>query len=97
MLIQLQKPEWIYMGGKVRPWEEGLLHISCEAVTRGLNVYEGLKGYWNPDVRDGTREIIRVVANGKSHSVVVYFYDVKRFNSLRGSLEGEVLNAAKQR
>jgi branched-chain amino acid aminotransferase len=37
------------MGGKVRPWEEGVLHISSEAVTRGLNVYEGLKGYWNPD------------------------------------------------
>src|SRR5262249_47697696 len=33
----------------VRPWEEAVLHISTEAVTRGLNVFEGLKGYWQPD------------------------------------------------
>lgn len=44
--MQLQKPKWIYFGGKIRPWEEGVLHISCEAVYRGLNVFEGLKGYW---------------------------------------------------
>ncbi|MBN1559410.1 aminotransferase class IV [candidate division KSB1 bacterium] len=48
-MLQLQKPKWIYMGGRLRPWEEGVLHISCEAVTRGLNVYEGLKGYWSDD------------------------------------------------
>jgi branched-chain amino acid aminotransferase len=49
VLIVLQKPKWIYMGGRLRPWEEGVLHISCEAVNRGLNVYEGLKGYWSTD------------------------------------------------
>jgi branched-chain amino acid aminotransferase len=42
----LQQPQWIYCRGAVRPWEEGTLHVSCEAVNRGLNVYEGLKGYW---------------------------------------------------
>jgi branched-chain amino acid aminotransferase len=44
--IQLQKPEWVYLGGKLRSWNEAVLHISSEAVTRGLNVFEGLKGYW---------------------------------------------------
>jgi branched-chain amino acid aminotransferase len=34
------------MGGKLRPWDEATLHIGCEAVTRGLNVFEGIKGYW---------------------------------------------------
>lgn len=48
-MVQLQKPEWIYFGGKIRPWEEGVLHISSEAVYRGLNVFEGLKGYWQED------------------------------------------------
>lgn len=48
-MIQLQKPKWIYFGGKIRPWEEGVLHISSEAVYRGLNVFEGLKGYWQVD------------------------------------------------
>lgn len=46
-MVKLQKPEWVYLGGKIRPWDEAVLHISSEAVTRGLNVYEGLKGYWH--------------------------------------------------
>ena len=37
------------MGGKLRPWKEAVLHVGCEAVTRGLNVFEGIKGYWQVD------------------------------------------------
>jgi|ERR1700722_1137505 len=44
--LGLQQPQWAYFRGDVRPWKEATLHISCEAVNRGLNVYEGLKGYW---------------------------------------------------
>lgn len=44
--LGLQKPRWAYFQGDVRPWEEATLHVSTEAVNRGLNVYEGLKGYW---------------------------------------------------
>jgi branched-chain amino acid aminotransferase len=47
MATKLQKPEYAYMGGKVIPWDDAVLHIGCEAVTRGLNVFEGLKGYWD--------------------------------------------------
>ena len=47
--MQLQKPEWVYIRGQLRPWDEAVLHISSEAVTRGLNVFEGLKGYWRAD------------------------------------------------
>jgi branched-chain amino acid aminotransferase len=47
--VQLQKPQWVYFAGKIRPWDEAVLHVSCEAVTRGLNVFEGLKGYWQQD------------------------------------------------
>jgi len=46
-MVKLQTPEWVYMGGELRPYKDAVLHISSEAVTRGLNVYEGLKGYWN--------------------------------------------------
>jgi len=52
-LIQLQKPKFVYMGGKLRLWDEAMLHVGCEAVTRGLNVFEGVKGYWQPDGRFG--------------------------------------------
>lgn len=48
-MVQLQKPELVYFAGKIRPWDEAVLHVSCEAVTRGLNVFEGLKGYWHND------------------------------------------------
>jgi branched-chain amino acid aminotransferase len=47
--LGLQQPRWVYMRGELRPWETATLHVGCEAVTRGLNVYEGLKGYWQAD------------------------------------------------
>jgi len=46
-MAQLQKPKWVYMRGEIRQWDEATLHISSEAVTRGLAVFEGVKGYWN--------------------------------------------------
>lgn len=45
-MTKLQEPRYVYMGGGLRPWNEATLHIGCEAVTRSLNVFEGLKGYW---------------------------------------------------
>lgn len=47
-MIKLQEPKYVYMGGALRLWKEATLHVGCEAATRGLNVYEGLKGYWQP-------------------------------------------------
>ncbi|MBD2079130.1 aminotransferase class IV [Leptolyngbya sp. FACHB-17] len=52
-ITQLQKPEYVYFGGKISRWEDANFHISSEAVLRGLNVFEGLKGYWQPDGRFG--------------------------------------------
>ncbi len=48
-MAQLQRPAWAYMNGKLVAWDNAALQIGCEAVTRGLNVFEGLKGYWQPD------------------------------------------------
>lgn len=50
--LGLQKPKFAYFNGAVRPWDEATLHISCEAVNRGLNVFEGLKGYWQTDGKE---------------------------------------------
>ena len=47
--LQLQRPEHVYFDGAVRPWGEATFHVSTEAVIRGLNVFEGLKGYWQQD------------------------------------------------
>lgn len=52
-MTQLQRPKFVYMKGKLVPWDEATLHVGCEAVARSLNVFEGLKGYWQPDGRFG--------------------------------------------
>ncbi|MDH3981536.1 MAG: aminotransferase class IV [Kiritimatiellaceae bacterium] len=49
MTVKLQEPEFVYMNGKLTKWADATLHIGTEAVTRSLNVFEGLKGYWNGD------------------------------------------------
>jgi branched-chain amino acid aminotransferase len=49
MLPKLQKPKVVYMGGQLRPWDDAVLHVGCEAAIRGVNVFEGLKGYWRSD------------------------------------------------
>jgi branched-chain amino acid aminotransferase len=53
MTVKLQEPEVVYMNGKLTKWADATLHIGCEAVTRSLNVFEGLKGYWQQDGRFG--------------------------------------------
>ncbi len=53
MSAKLQQPEWVYMNGRLTPWNDATLHIGTEAVTRSLNVFEGLKGYWQTDGRFG--------------------------------------------
>jgi branched-chain amino acid aminotransferase len=37
------------MGGTLRPWDAAQLHVGTEAITRGLNVFEGVVGLWQPD------------------------------------------------
>jgi branched-chain amino acid aminotransferase len=57
--LQLQKPDVAFFAGEVRPWDEAVLHISSEAVLRGLNVFEGLKGYWQHDGEFALRSLRR--------------------------------------
>lgn len=47
--MKLQKPEVVFRGGRLQKWEEATLHVGCEAVTRGLNVFEGVKAYRQPN------------------------------------------------
>ncbi len=48
-MTKLQQPKYVFMGGGLRLWKEATLHVGCEAVTRSLSVFEGIKGYWQPD------------------------------------------------
>jgi len=48
-MIKLQRPKYVWFGGRIVEWDEARFHVSSEAVVRGLNVFEGLRGYWQPD------------------------------------------------
>lgn len=52
-MAQLQRPAFAYMNGKLVPWNEATLHVGCEGVTRNVNVFEGIKGYWQPNGQFG--------------------------------------------
>jgi branched-chain amino acid aminotransferase len=46
-MSKLQKPAFVFMGGKLTPWDDAKIHVSAEAVIRGISVFEGIKGYWD--------------------------------------------------
>lgn len=46
-MAQLQRPSFVYMNGQLTPWEDARVHVSSEALIRGISVFEGLKGYWD--------------------------------------------------
>jgi len=52
-MITLQTPRFVHMRGRLCPWADATLHVGCEGATRGLNVFEGLKGYWSPNGQFG--------------------------------------------
>jgi branched-chain amino acid aminotransferase len=46
-LSQLQSPKWALVNGELVSYDDVKIHISAEALTRALSVFEGVKGYWN--------------------------------------------------
>ena len=46
-LSQLQHPEFAVVNGELVPYDDVKVHISAEALTRALSVFEGMKGYWD--------------------------------------------------
>jgi branched-chain amino acid aminotransferase len=47
-LSQLQRPAFAAVNGELVPYDDVKIHISAEALTRALSVFEGMKGYWDP-------------------------------------------------
>lgn len=69
---KLQQPEWTYAGGKVRPWGEAVLHVTTEGCQRGMNVFEGLKDFWQPDGRFGLLAMPRHFARLKRSAALMH-------------------------
>ena len=51
-LSQLQRPALASVNGKLVPYDDVKIQISAEALTRALSVFEGMKGYWDPEARE---------------------------------------------
>lgn len=49
------RPDYLWFNGKVCPWDEGNVHVWSEVVTRGANVFEGVRCYKQ---QDGSRSIL---------------------------------------
>jgi branched-chain amino acid aminotransferase len=78
--LQLQRPQRVFFEGQVRPWEEAVFHVSTEAVVRGLNVFEAVKGYWQKSGDFGLlllrRHYDRMVRSARLlHIPVTFEYD----------------------
>jgi branched-chain amino acid aminotransferase len=38
---------FVWLDGKLVPWEQATIHVATEAVLRGENVFEGIRAYWS--------------------------------------------------
>lgn len=94
-LSQLQTPRWASVDGQLVPYEDVKIHISAEALTRALSVFEGVKGYWNPDttvfsVRSPRQHYDRLVRSASLFHIPVDV-DYAEFLRRLGDLAGELL------
>jgi branched-chain amino acid aminotransferase len=48
-LSQLQTPRYALVNGELQPYQDVKIHISAEALTRAISVFEGIKGYWDAE------------------------------------------------
>ena len=85
-MAKLQEPKYVYMGGALRPWNEATLHIGCEAVTRSLNVFEGLKGYWQPNGPFGIVQLRHHYERLRRSARLLHIPFETTFNEYQGAL-----------
>ena len=55
-LSELQHPAYASVDGAIVPFADARVHVSAEALTRALSVFEGVRGYWDAT---GTRFSVR--------------------------------------
>lgn len=95
-MVQLQVPKYVYARGRLRPWEEAVFHVSSEAVVRGLNVFEGLKGYWQPDGSFGIVALERHWRRLRRSAALLHIpfdMDLARFEECCHALVGRLAEA----
>jgi branched-chain amino acid aminotransferase len=49
--MSLNPPPFAWLGGRIVPWSECVLHVRAPGGFWGANVFEGVRAYWLPDDR----------------------------------------------
>lgn len=44
-----ETPRFIWIDGRIVPWEQGTIHVASEAVIRGASIFEGVRAYGNAE------------------------------------------------
>ncbi|MDL5155675.1 aminotransferase class IV [Actinomycetospora termitidis] len=94
-LSQLQTPPWASVDGQLVPYSDVRIHISAEALTRALSVFEGVKGYWDPSsetfsIRSPREHYERLLRSAKLFHIPVDF-DYPEFLRRLEQLAAELL------
>lgn len=94
-LSQLQSPPWASVDGHLVPYDDVRLHISAEALTRALSVFEGVKGYWDEagevfSIRSPREHHARLMRSAKLFHIPVEF-DYPEFLRRLETLAAELL------
>ena len=96
-LSQLQSPAWASVDGHLVPYSDVTIHVSAEALTRALSVFEGLKGYWDPtgttfSIRSPREHYARLVRSASLFHIPVDF-DYEEFERRLREIARELLVA----
>jgi branched-chain amino acid aminotransferase len=94
-LSQLQSPPWALVNGEIVRYADVRIHISAEALTRALSVFEGVKGYWSDSgdvfaVRNPRRHYDRLCQSARLLHIPVRF-TYEEFMAGLATLAGELL------
>lgn len=94
-LSQLQTPAWASVDGVLVAYPDVRIHVSAEALTRALSVFEGVKGYWDPTgtqfrVRTPRAHYERLLRSARLLALPVDF-DYPEFLRRLGDLAEELL------
>jgi branched-chain amino acid aminotransferase len=75
---QLQRPPYASVNGAIVDYESAKIHVSAEALTRALSIFEGLKGYWDTSsrefgLRSPERHYARLCRSAKLFAIPIEF------------------------
>jgi len=51
-MAEMKKPKYVWMDGKIIPFDDAKVHVFSPTAKYGTNVFEGLRAYWNEEKKE---------------------------------------------